>query len=449
MEALRRFAKRASASVALGVALLAFDASTTARAALPTLAQHLSAVDTVSAGQYVGKAPYRVVSATELARMKAYIHSQYAGVKSVHVFAYDDDLVVDCVDQYTQLGATRHGLNASNWKTAPTHLPQPVDRLSPSEPRPLRDPGVFLMRTDRDAHGNLRGCEPGSVPVNRITLEMVARYPTVADYERRWLRPSIAGHEYAKASFPYYSNAGGQAYIYAWNPFLELDHEETILQLWVVAGSTGDDTLETIEAGWQKAPHNWTWGKDYPHLFLFASKGNYATMQWDNGSWFVQTDHSVDLGGKLTLSSVTGGSQYSTKYYIYKDGASSTGDWWFNYDGVWVGYYPYTEFTSSGLRNAAAVFDVGGEVYNSEPSGRHTKTDMGSGYQPSSGWGYAAYMRMIRWIDTSNTWVIPNPMSLSYDNANCYAVEPHYNGGPGWESYIYLGGEGYNSQTCP
>ena len=229
----------------------------------------------------------------------------------------------------------------------------------------------------------------------------------------------------------------------------ELDHEETILQLWVVAGSAGDDTLETIEGGWQKAPHNWTWGKDYPHLFLFASKGNYATMQWNNGSWFVQTDHSVDLGSKLTLSSVTGGSQYSTKYYIYKDGASSTGDWWFSYDGVWVGYYPYTEFSSTGLRNAAAVFDVGGEVYNSEPSGRHTKTDMGSGYRPSSGWGYAAYMRMIRWIDTSNTWVIPNPMSLSYDNANCYAVEPHYNGGPGWESYIYLGGEGYNSQTCP
>jgi hypothetical protein len=130
-----------------------------------------------------------------------------------------------------------------------------------------------------------------------------------------------------------HSNAGGQAYIYAWNPFLEVDDEETILQLWVVAGSTGDDTLETIEAGWQKAPHNWMWGKDYPHLFLFASKGNYATMQWDNGSWFVQTDHSVDLGGKLTLSSVIGGSQYSTKYYIQKDGASSTGDWWFSYDG--------------------------------------------------------------------------------------------------------------------
>jgi len=50
MEALRRFAKRASASVALGVALLAFDASTTASAELPTLAQHLSAVDAASGG---------------------------------------------------------------------------------------------------------------------------------------------------------------------------------------------------------------------------------------------------------------------------------------------------------------------------------------------------------------------------------------------------------------
>ena len=239
----------------------------------------------------------------------------------------------------------------------------------------------------------------------------------------------------------------GEAYIYNVNPYVELDSEASIMQLWVVGGTGG--SLETIEAGWLKNPDGYTWGKDYPHLFLFASKGNYSSYQWDNGSWFVQTDNSVNLGGKLTLSSTPGGNQYSTKYYIYKDGASSTGDWWFSYDGVWVGYFPYTEFTSSGLRYGAETFDMGGEIVNDEPSGRHTKTDMGSGYQPTSGFGYAAYMRIIRWVDTNNYWVIPGSLAYSRDDPDCYNVAPHYNGGASWETYIYLGGEGYNSQTCP
>ncbi len=56
---------------------------------------------------------------------------------------------------------------------------------------------------------------------------------------------------------------------------------------------------------------------------------------------------------------------------------------------------------------------------------------------------------MIRWVDTNNVWVIPSSIGIIRDDADCYNVEPHTNGGPGWESYIYLGGEGYNSQTCP
>ena len=123
---------------------------------LPHLPQHLSEVDAAVASQYVGKAPYRVVSAAELERMKEYIQSQYAGVQSVHAYAYDEDLVVDCVNKYTQLSATRHGLTADNWKSAPKSLPRFTSEVRPHREAPLRDPGVFLTRTDTDAHGNLR-----------------------------------------------------------------------------------------------------------------------------------------------------------------------------------------------------------------------------------------------------------------------------------------------------
>lgn len=158
-------------SIGLGIALIAVGSSTVAHAALPSLAQHLSAVDASVATQYVGKAPYRVVNTAELERMKEYIQSQYAGVQSVHAYAYDENLVVDCVNRYTQLSAIRHGLNADNWKSAPKSLPRFTSETRPTREAPLRDPGVFLTRTDTDSDGNLRGCAPGSVPVNRITLE--------------------------------------------------------------------------------------------------------------------------------------------------------------------------------------------------------------------------------------------------------------------------------------
>jgi hypothetical protein len=94
MEALRRFLKHLAAFAGLG-ALIAAGTCTIAHAELLSLEQHLSAVSAAPASQYVGKAPYKVANATEFARMKEYIQSQYVGVNSVHVFAYDEDLIVD------------------------------------------------------------------------------------------------------------------------------------------------------------------------------------------------------------------------------------------------------------------------------------------------------------------------------------------------------------------
>lgn len=438
--------KHSKAAIGFGIALIVVCFLEQALAALPTLDEHLTAVGDAAAMNYVGKQPYKVVDAAEFSLMKNYIEGRYAGVHGVHVYAYDADLVVDCVDKYTQLAATRHGLNADNWKSAPANPP----RFSGALPAPetyQKDPGVFLDRTTMDPYGNPRGCLPGSVPVNRITLDMIAIFPTLKDYLNRRPLPQVYGHEYAKGklSSSNVSNAGGEAYINLWNPYVELNSEASIMQLWVVGGS--GSSLETIEAGWIKNPDGYTWGKSYPHLFLFASKGNYSSYQWDNGSWFVQTNNSVNLGGKLTLSSTAGGSQYSSKFFIFKDGASPTGNWWLFYDGVWVGYYPYTEFSSSGLRNNATIFDFGGEI-DDDSSSRHTRTDMGSGYQPSSGFGYSAYIRAIRWVNLSNYYVTPTSLVTSITDWQCYNATPHFNGGVGWEAYIYLGGEGYTA-NCP
>lgn len=108
---------------------------------------------------------------------------------------------------------------------------------------------------------------------------------------------------------------------------------------------------------------------------------------------------------------------------------------------MYAGYYPRTLYNDAGIRNQAAEVDFGGEITNSWPSGRHTKTDMGSGHHPADGFGYAAYQRTIRYVDTSNFYRTPS-LTESRTDAGCYDIDSAYSAGT-WKTYFYFGGEGY------
>ena len=83
------------------------------------------------------------------------------------------------------------------------------------------------------------------------------------------------------------------------------------------------------------------------------------------------------------------------------------------------------------------------EIINSSPSGRHTKTDMGSGYKPASGFGYAAYQRTIRYVNTSNVYSTPS-LTESRTKSACYDIDVSTSTGT-WKTYFYFGGEGYGT----
>ncbi|HEV8691835.1 MAG TPA: neprosin family prolyl endopeptidase, partial [Ideonella sp.] len=102
---------------------------------------------------------------------------------------------------------------------------------------------------------------------------------------------------------------------------------------------------------------------------------------------------------------------------------------------------------TSGIRDQAAKVDFGGEIVNTWPSGRHTKTDMGSGYKPSAGYGYAACQRTIRYVNTSNVYSTPG-LTETRTKSGCYDIDASYTTGT-WKTYFYFGGEGYNSSICP
>ncbi len=70
---------------------------------------------------------------------------------------------------------------------------------------------------------------------------------------------------------------------------------------------------------------------------------------------------------------------------------------------------------------------------------------MGSGQFPNAGYGYAAYQRNLKYMDTNST--IYNFQGYAFTtNANCYDISWGTN--PAWGSSIYFGGAGYSAQ-CP
>jgi len=99
------------------------------------------------------------------------------------------------------------------------------------------------------------------------------------------------------------------------------------------------------------------------------------------------------------------------------------------------------------LRDQASYVDFGGEIVNDETDDRHTRTDMGSGHWPYEGFGWTAYQRAVRYVDTSNFYQRATKLNRSVTNNMCYDLSLQSSSGD-WEEYFYFGGSGLNS-SCP
>lgn len=121
------------------------------------------------------------------------------------------------------------------------------------------------------------------------------------------------------------------------------------------------------------------------------------------------------------------------------------GNWWLEFgSGVLVGYWPDSLFTN--LRGHASMVQFGGEVVNSQASGYHTSTQMGSGHFAAEGFGKATYIRNMQVVDWDNSLIPLSNMKVTADKPNCYDVRGGINNV--WGNYIYFGGPGRN-QMCP
>jgi hypothetical protein len=387
----------------------------------------------------------------EFESMRKHILGLYRGVKVAHTFVTADGHHVDCIPIEQQPTLRHPALKGHVIQTVPPPNPAPA----PPPAGGLQGPGTpmgvtpHLVKGKHDEYGNEMFCPEGTIPMRRLTLEEMTRFKTLKEFfrkspggdghpGRRRVKtppPDIHdGHRYATA-LQNVNCTGGSSYLNIWNP-TTVAGGMSLSQQWYSGGSFTDNTIQTVEGGWQVLPSKY--GDSATHLFIYWTADAYQHTGCYNLDCqaFVQVDHTWILGGSIGPVSTSGGSQYQINMQWKRD--SSTGNWWLYLQGsgsqTAVGYYPHALYGTGPMASNATTIEFGGEVY-----GKPTSGQMGSGAFASAGWQKAAYQRQNWYINTGGTseWT-----SLTGDEPDptCYTEQIGTNGGSDWVVYFFFGG---------
>jgi hypothetical protein len=251
---------------------------------------------------------------------------------------------------------------------------------------------------------------------------------------------SGGGHEYAYSSQSV-SCYGGEGYLSAYDPYVQWEEEFSLLQIALARGS--GDGKQTVEAGWQE--YRDLYGDWVPHLFVYYTTNGYSDNGDDEGGYnedvdgWIQYSDTVYPEAISSPNSTRGGSQYvmRIKYQLFE------GNWWLSCNDRWIGYYPASLFSSSGLRNRASKVAFYGEIVDSSDHSSSSRTDMGSGYWPDYEWTWSAYMRNLRYqSSTAGGMSKYAPDTTWASNTDEYDLIGHFDNTGSWKSYFWLGGPG-------
>jgi hypothetical protein len=222
--------------------------------------------------------------------MKDYLLGLYQNVGVSHSFV-EDSQMVDCVPLLQQPGlrgasaaevnaALAAGLAGPGAPITEPPVPAPQLKSGPAAPGETRALDLTLPRGERDVFGNSISCARGSIPMRRITLDEMVRFPTLEEFlqgskvnqgpldvrggGQNEIEPANLDPHYWARGDQVVDNFGGDAWLNVWSPSVS-PHQMSLSQLWVVAGD--GDNLQTVEAGWQVYPDKW--GTDRAVLFIF------------------------------------------------------------------------------------------------------------------------------------------------------------------------------------
>jgi hypothetical protein len=404
------------------------------------------------APDYLGKDGVRVRDKDAFEEMKRYVLDHYEGVQVTHSFI-DGSHMVDCVpfDQQPGLRGASDAEKLAAQRPAGSAAASPRTQNLRPGPGVTRSLDMTLHSGRRDAAGNDMSCPRATIPLRRVTLEDVARFPTLSAFlhagkmgdgslERQPpILPENNGHYYA-VSYQSVDNLGGGAWLNVWSPTVELD-QMSLAQLWVVGEVEGDVAkTQTVEAGWQVYPDKW--GSKQAALFIYYTSDDYQQSGCYNleCDGFVQVANNIYLGKELDQYSSTNGAQFG---FNLKWERTTDGNWWLYYKGLGdyipVGYYKSSLFAGGTLANKAERISFGGEDTEVPKA-----LQMGSGEKASAGWAHAALMDEVFYIDT-NTAVQWNNLTAKEVVHACYTTDIHNAQGDSG-TYFYFGGPNCNVQ---
>jgi hypothetical protein len=239
---------------------------------------------------------------------------------------------------------------------------------------------------------------------------------------------------------------GAEGQFSCFDPYVDSSDELSLIQL----ALTNSDlpSKQTVEAGWEEYPD--LLGDWVPHLFVYYTTNGYANDADGQGGYnmdvdgWVQYDDVIFPGTSVTHHSTIGGDQFSfsIKYQLYQE------NWWLSCMGRWVGYYPASLFMGNQsvfatLGDHADHVGFWGEV--AAYTNPATKTDMGSGRFAEEGWKRSAYihnMRVQTRREAGSMSDFDGTSDVQTTDSHLYDIEPHFNSGTTWGSYVYVGGPG-------
>lgn len=378
---------------------------------------------TASAG-YAPATADRVRTASDFARMRSYVLDLYRGVRVTHSYEYGG-AYVDCVTTTSQPSVRDEHIGA---------IATPPATAAPSTTPATEARAVSPLTLGlRDAYGNAVSCPRGTIPMRRLSLDQLTRFPTLKAFlakEPDGATPSLTPGGPHRYAFGYQgvTNYGGNSWLNLWNPAGDF----TLSQQWYVNGS-GSGT-QTAEGGWVDYPA--AFGSQSV-LFVYFTADDYAsTGCWNlTCSGFVQTDSSIALGTAWGDYSTAGGAQYgfSLQYQYYQ------GNWWLNVQGTWLGYYPGSLYDGGPMATSSNLTEFGGETYTDGSDW----PQMGSGQWSGAGWQQAAFQNDIFYIADQNADAYYSSLTTVETNPGCYTIDytPASSGGS-WGTYFYFGGPG-------
>lgn len=399
--------------------------------------------ETAAADHATYLATQGTLSAASFNAMKRHVLSLYAGTTAMHSFLDIDDHPVDClpVEQQPSLASPLLRGHKVQSQAPP---PPPSLLRAHATPSSRADQGSSnrLRPGDRDELGNERYCQPGTIPMRRVDLQVLARFDSLEGFLRKGPLPGLqtdpggqrvlaATHRYAN-SFQAIDAVGGSSVLNLWSPTVAQNQMSLSQQGY--AGGSGSDR-QTVEGGWQVYPQKFNTNNAV--LFIFWTSQGYTNGCYNlDCAGFVQLSHSWVLGRGFDRYSVTGGEQRS--FTMAWQRHASSGDWWLYLSAddstTAVGYYPKALFGKGQLATHATQVHFIGET-----TGEPVSLQMGSGEFAANGWQHAAYQRNVEVYPAAGGSGDAN-LTPDQTDVRCYTIDLTNGPGSDWGTHFYFGG---------